>query len=416
MLPPTDSTLRREKFRDSIRRCGLLDPARTEIALASLAAGANTHDVAERLILDGDLTRFQAQKLLAGQWAGLILGKYRILAPLGRGGMGVVYLAKENNSASNLVRPLIALKVLSPKKSSEERVRDRFQREMAIGHFIPPHPHVARVFDTGEANGISFIAMEYAPGRTVKEIVAEDGPMPHGEAARVFAEIADALASIHTVGLIHRDIKPSNIIVTPSGSAKLIDFGFALHFDDELHRDRAILGGRGHILGSMDYIAPEQAADATDVSAVSDLYALGATLYFALSGCPPFPGGTAIQKIRWHRNDAPPPIRSIRPEIPVELAAVVSKLMAKQPEDRYAWGTQLAEVLGHWATLPVLTPQVRIATEPSTDDLVVAEPEEPSSESNPDTTVAIPVWTPLIVAAALAVFFLAGFLVQRLAR
>ncbi len=426
MASPPDLGTRLGEFLDTLRRSELL-PADRMDAIARLAAPADEPvQLAMRLVESGDLTRFQADKLLSGL-SGLIIGNYRILSPLGRGGMGVVYLARERQDSSNVVRPLLALKVLPPRKAEVDRVRDRFLREMALGKFIRPHPNVARPIDSGEQNGLLYIAMEYAPGRTVREIVLQDGALAAGDAARIFSEIADGLASLHGVGLIHRDLKPGNIIVTPGGSAKLIDFGFALHLGDELPRDPALVGGKGYILGSMDYIAPEQATDATDVSPRSDLYALGASMYFSLSGCPPFPGGTAIQKIKWHRNDSPPPLRTIRPDVPIELAAVVSKLMAKDPDDRFASAAHVATILKQWASPAVPHEDVKTSDdhELSTDDLwveadapddgstlVVSKPRRAATSSG----FRLPTWVPFAAGGAIALMFLLGFLLKSLLR
>lgn len=406
-----------EDFLDTLRRSDLLPRERAESVARNANAGADPRRIATGLVESGELTRFQADKLLAGL-SGLVIGKYRILAPLGRGGVGVVYLARENNHTPGIVRPLIALKVLPPRKAGVDRVRERFAREMEIGRFIPAHPHVTRMLDSGEQNGLLYLAMEYAPGRTLREIVMEDGAVSPGDAARIFAEIADGLAALHGVGVIHRDIKPGNIIVTPGGTAKLIDFGFALHLGDELPRDPALVGGRGYILGSMDYIAPEQATDATDVSPRSDLYALGATMYYALSGCPPFPGGTPLQKINWHRNDSPPPIRSLSPGLPVDLAAVVSKLMAKNPDDRFASAAHVATILRQWANVPEIKPSVRVTDdhEKSTDDLWVdaVEPDDGSAlvATNREPTIKLPHWAPFVAGGAVAAMFLLGFILR----
>ncbi|MBX3399462.1 MAG: serine/threonine protein kinase [Gemmataceae bacterium] len=425
MASPPDLGTRLGEFLDTLRRSELLPTDRMDAIARDTSPGEEPVQLAMRLVETGDLTRFQADKLLSGL-SGLVIGNYRILSPLGRGGMGVVYLARERQDSSNVVRPLIALKVLPPRKAGVDRVRDRFLREMALGQFIRQHPNVARPLDSGEQNGLLYIAMEYAPGRTVREIVLQDGALSAGDAARIFSEVADGLASLHGVGLIHRDLKPGNIIVTPGGTAKLIDFGFALHLGDELPRDPALVGGKGYILGSMDYIAPEQATDATDVSPRSDLYALGASMYFSLSGCPPFPGGTAIQKIKWHRNDSPPPLRSIRPDVPVELAAVVSKLMAKDPNDRFASAAHVATILKQWATpaAPIATVKTSDNHELSTDDLWVdaeapddgstLEEMKPSRRTGGKPTVRLPVWLPYILAAVIALMFLMGFLVKRL--
>jgi serine/threonine protein kinase len=358
--PTTPPSPTATTFALAVERSGLLPLGR----VAEVRADPRSPQaIAADLIAAGDLTVFQAQKLLAGQWYGLILGPYVILAPLGRGGMGIVYLARENRPAdTTTARPLIALKILPPRKAlAEPRTTARFLREMNLGYQVPAHPHIARVLHTGQAGDVNYIAMEYVPGDTLKAVVAEAGPLTVAHAARLFAQIADALSVAHAAGWIHRDLKPSNIMVTLASTAKLLDFGLAIRTGEVLPEDPAILGGPGYTLGTMDYIAPEQANNATAVTPASDLYALGCSLYFALAGCPPFPGGTAAEKIRRHRSDSPPPIRRLNPAVPIELARVVTRLMAKQPSDRYASADELRRDLLGWAketpiAIPVAEP------------------------------------------------------------
>lgn len=345
MIPTTETeSVRHSRFFDALTRSGLVTATALE-TLAETTATADEH--AERLVATGQLSRFQADKLLRGQWQGLLLGTYRILSPLGRGGMGIVYLAKSVSPlGSTTAKPLVALKILSPKKARDDsRTRIRFEREMAIGRIIPAHPHIATIFDTGEVKGVAFIAMEYVTGSTVKEVVEKNGPLSVSHAAQLFRDIAGALQVSHNAGLIHRDLKPSNVMIAADGSAKLLDFGFALRIGEPLPSDPTILGGPGYVLGTMDYIAPEQAIDSTAVTAQSDLYSLGATLYYALSGCPPFPGGTSSQKLRWHRTETPHPLRAICPGLPKPIADIVERLMSKRPEDRYADATEVYAVL-----------------------------------------------------------------------
>src|SRR5262249_36605421 len=157
------------------------------------------------------------------------------------------------------------------------------------------------------------------PGQSLRQAVVKGGPMTVADAVRVASDVATGLAYAHTRGLIHRDLKPSNIMVTPEGRAKILDLGLALLLDEALP-DASIVGGAGYILGTMDYIAPEQAADATNVGPWSDIYALGCSLYFALTGTPPFPGGTSKQKMRWHRTADALPLTEINPMVPAGLA------------------------------------------------------------------------------------------------
>ena len=160
--------------------------------------------------------------------------------------------------------------------------------------------------------------------------------MPVATAARIFSDVCAGLALAHMSGLIHRDLKPSNIMVTPEGRGKILDFGLAILMGEALPADPSIVGGQGYILGTMDYIAPEQAVDSTNVGPWSDLYAVGCSLYFALTGAPPFPGGSSKQKINWHKREDPPPVNMLNPTVPTEVAKLVEKLMAKKAEDRPA--------------------------------------------------------------------------------
>ncbi|MCS7271953.1 MAG: serine/threonine protein kinase, partial [Gemmataceae bacterium] len=153
-------------------------------------------------------------------------------------------------------------------------------------------------------------------------------------AIRFFADVAAGLHHLHERQLVHRDIKPANIMVTPEGAAKILDLGLALARDEPLPEDIRIAGGKGYIVGTMDYIAPEQARDATAVDHRADLYALGCTMYFALAGTPPFPGGSKKDKIRWQRLVEPLPLRQLNPAVPVPLAELIHQLMAKRPQQR----------------------------------------------------------------------------------
>ncbi len=306
----------------------------------------NPTDFANHLVAIGELTQYQAEKLLLGHWRGLALGPYRILCPLGRGGMGMVYLARSVTDA----HAIVALKVLPPQRATAEpRMLARFRREMDIGLTLPPHPHLTRTLEAGEVHGVHYLAMEYVPGRTVRQIVTAEGPLPIGAAARVFADVASGLGAAHAAGFIHRDLKPSNVIVTPAGRAKLLDFGFALIRGEKAPADPTVIGGPGYALGTMDYLAPEQAENPTTVGPAADLYSLGCSLYFAVTGSPPFPNGTPQDKIRWQRTATPAPVTQLNPRVPVEFAHLIDELMAKSPEARPASAVEVLKRLNAWA-------------------------------------------------------------------
>jgi serine/threonine protein kinase len=301
--------------------------------------------VAEHFIKGGKLTRFQAEKLLKGTASGLLLGPYQVLAPIGKGGMGAVFLARDSRD-----QLLYALKVLPPKKArSSERMLARFRREMDLSRRVA-HPHLARTHEVGVSGDVNYIAMEFIPGQNLYRLVLKNGPLAVPRAARLFAEVAAALDHAHAQGLIHRDLKPSNVMVTPNDHAKVLDLGLALsQGEDTRTARRDVVGGQGYVVGSMDYIAPEQTEDASRVDPRADVYGLGCTLYYALTGQPPFPGGTSREKILNHRSATALPITALNPAVPPEFAALAHRMMAKQPEARFPSAAAVRAALLPWA-------------------------------------------------------------------
>jgi serine/threonine protein kinase len=345
-MPPAAEPSPSQQFVRNIMRSGLLDQNELSAAVrgASSEVRHNPTALADFLVNSGKLSHFQAHKLLQGTWQGLVLGPYQVLAPLGRGGMGSVYLARDTRTMS-----LVALKVLPPKKAREgDRALARFKREMDLARKVS-HPNLTRTFDAGSIQGVYYIAMEYIPGQSLHRLVANDGPLPVASAARLFAEVAAGLGHAHRQGLIHRDLKPSNIMVTPNRHAKLLDLGLAIDVTEELPDDKAVVGGQGYILGTMDYIAPEQAEDSTKVSSRSDIYAMGCSLYYVLTGRPPFPGGTSVQKMQRHRNEMPERLGNLNPTVSDDFSVLVERMMAKSPADRPATAEEVRTELLTWA-------------------------------------------------------------------
>lgn len=336
-----------ESFLKALRASQLLTGPELDAARAAIRFDdiESAPALAAALIRHGALTTFQARKLLAGISRGLVVGNYRILAPLGKGGMGKVYLARDQRHEVP-----IALKVLPPHWArEEERLLMRFRREMDISKEVD-HTHLARAFEAGVIDDVHFIAMEYVPGKTLFRTVNATGPLAPDIAARVFAEAADGLAHAHERGLIHRDFKPSNLMITPAGHAKILDLGLALRAGEE--GDAAIIGGRGLVVGTMDYVPPEQTRDAQAVDERSDLYGLGATLFFALTGRPPFPGGTSRDKIQRQRNERPPRVEEYNYNVPEPLADLIDQLLMKEPSDRPASAVEVRKRLLRWAAPP----------------------------------------------------------------
>ena len=273
---------------------------------------------------------------------------YELLEVIGRGGMGVVYKARHSR-----LRRIVALKVLSPELASREDLQERFHREMeAVGRI--DHENVVAAQDAGEADGVTYLAMEYVPGRDLRTLVTQDGPMPPDEAVEAIVQAARGLACAHDLGFVHRDVKPSNLIRVVSdgdaasqatGTVKVLDLGLA-------RLESAAAGSgqtqAGHIVGTIDYMAPEQAVDFHDADARADLYALGCTLFFLLTGRVPFPAEKSLQTLLAHRTDPRPDPRPVRAKtlfgkeptsrdaIPAGLVAVLHRMMAIDPADRPA--------------------------------------------------------------------------------
>jgi serine/threonine protein kinase len=388
--PPSATPPTVEGFLRTVLRSGLLDREALQTLLRTMPLDrrSDPEAVAEHLVRAGRLTRFQSRKLLAGTALGLVLGPFQVLAPIARGGMGMVYLARDTRG-----QLLVALKVLSPRKArEEERLLARFRREMEMCQRVS-HPHLAWTYEVGVWHGVYYIAMEYIPGRSLFRVVHDEQRLPVPRASRLFAEVCLALDHAHNQGLIHRDLKPSNIIVTPNDHAKVLDLGLAL-MEGEINGQREVIGGEGYIVGTMDYVAPEQTADASRVDARCDVYALGCTLYFALTGRPPFPGGTSRDKIQRHRTDEPAPIPQLNPDVPPAFVGLVRRMMAKDPDQRMPSAAAVRHELLTWADkgpgLPLDCPDdtgyeeavaMLEAEEPSSDQIVaevVPAEEEPS--------------------------------------
>lgn len=259
--------------------------------------------------------------------AGVRIGHFTIQRRIGVGGMGSVFLATDEQLRRN-----IALKILAPSLSVDASSVQRFQNEARAAARLD-HDNIARVFYYGEDAGLHYIAYEYIAGSNLRDVIRLKGKLDPAEAVNYTMQLAAALSHTSAVGVVHRDIKPSNILITPQRRAKLVDLGLARR---ESHEASAELTVAGTTLGTFDYISPEQAKDPRNVDVRSDIYSLGCTLYHMLTGEPPYPEGTVLQKLLDHQGkDAPDPARKNRRVSP-ELSAVVRRMMASEPRRRYA--------------------------------------------------------------------------------
>jgi serine/threonine-protein kinase len=268
--------------------------------------------------------------------AGDLIGTFLLEESIGVGGMGAVYRARD----TQLDRE-VALKLLPPDQTGDPEIVQRFYQEGRSAAQLD-HENIARVYSIGQDGLNHFIAFEFIEGTTVRRRVDESGPLPVSKSVDITLQIAQALVHAAGRGVVHRDIKPSNIILTPQGRAKLVDMGLARRFEREVDHG---LTQSGMTLGTFDYISPEQARDPRDVDVRSDLYSLGCTLFHMLTGRPPFPGGTVLQKLLQHQEEPPPDVRSLNPAVPAELTRIIAKLMAKDRDRRYQSPEQLVRDL-----------------------------------------------------------------------
>jgi eukaryotic-like serine/threonine-protein kinase len=285
------------------------------------------------------LTPFQSDRLREGLGDGLVLNHYRLLDVLGRGGMGTVYRAEHVH-----LRRQVAIKVMTRTVGGNARLLHRFYAEARAVAKLQ-HPNIVACFDAGRVNSAGtgaardYFVMELIPGQDLYGLVREKGPLSTRRACEIFRQVADALGEAHRLRLIHRDIKPGNILVTPDWQAKVLDFGLARLPSGNVTEP-------GTVLGTIGYMAPEQARDPSGVDARADLFSLGATMYWALTGREPYPEtGNPVHDFHRRLTARPDPVRQVRPEVPTELSDLVSRLMHTNPEERYPSARAVASAL-----------------------------------------------------------------------
>ncbi len=338
-----------------LQKSNLVEETRFRACVERLrAAGplpADPSKLAGLLVRDAVITFFQAEQLLQGKYKRFSLGKYKVLEKLGAGGMGTVFLCEHT-----LMRCRRAVKVLPVPKSEDRASLERFRREGRAAGALD-HPNIVRAYDIDQDDNLHFLVMEWVDGTNLQDLVKKFGPLDPVRAAHYVYAAAAGLQYAHERGLIHRDIKPGNVLIDRSGVVKILDLGLARithDTDDQLTRQND-----ENVLGTADYLAPEQALDSHTVDIRADIYSLGATFYFLLSGSPPFPEGSVAQKLIWHQNRVPRPLKALRPDAPDELVAVIDKMMAKDQDKRYQTPAEVLQALAGWVLTPIPPPAER---------------------------------------------------------
>jgi response regulator RpfG family c-di-GMP phosphodiesterase len=341
-----------DEFLNSLESSRLLGPDELESFLHKHPElrDQDTPALVESLVEHGLLSDYQASRLLAGRTFGLAIGNYRVIDRLGVGGMGVVYKAEHVH-----MKRTVALKILFLEDDQNPVFLERFRSEMEAMAVLR-HPNIALAFDAGEvtvphapSRVLRYLVMEFVPGQNLQQLVEEHGPLSIVQACSFVRQAAFGLRHAHEHGLVHRDIKPSNLLVTPQGQIKVLDFGLA-----RLCRRRCT--DAHTMLGTVDYMAPEQARDARSVDIRADIYGLGGILYWLLTGERPFPGDrSVVEELLARQHEMPVPLRTRRSDVPLELEAIVCQMMARDPSDRYPTPLALITALNAFLDLDAST-------------------------------------------------------------
>ncbi|WP_339734073.1 FHA domain-containing serine/threonine-protein kinase [uncultured Gimesia sp.] len=335
-----------ESFLDLLQESKLLsaEEVRALVDKFKLEELDSPKQVAQKLVTEKVLTRYQGERLLTGRTRGFFIDRYKVLEVLGFGGMGSLYLAEDVETAAP-----VALKVLNEKCRNDAGMLTRLKLEATAGARLH-HPHVVRTINYDDTGAICYIAMEFIKGISLLELVLlRQKSLPTPQVCDVILQAALGLHNAHQAEIIHRDLKPENLIIDSQGLVKVLDFGLALLKDNpEAEFSLAMIFGHGCV-GTPEYIAPEQSKDGQSVDARTDVYSLGCTMYLLLTGKLPFPKGTAAQKIQAHCEQTPRPISEIAPKVPREVIAIVEKMMAKQPKDRFQSMKDVAAALEPYA-------------------------------------------------------------------
>lgn len=340
------SNVTSERFIELAGRSQLIHPTQFESAVADLRAengGELPEDVdkvADYFVSRGYITTWHREKILQGKYKGFFLSKYKLLGHLGTGGMSSVYLAEHT-----VMQRKVAIKVLPRNRVKDSSYLGRFHLEAQAAAQLD-HPNIVRAFDVDNEGDTHYIVMEYVPGCDLQILVRDKGPLDVETAADYIAQAAEALEHAHQRGLIHRDIKPANLLLDNTGVVKVLDMGLARFTRDDA--TSLTIANQESVLGTADYLSPEQAVNSHKVDGRADLYSLGCSLYFLLAGHPPFPEGSLAQRIAKHQTVAPEKLRKLRPNVPASLAKICEKLMMKKPEQRYQSAKEAAEALRHW--------------------------------------------------------------------
>jgi serine/threonine protein kinase len=337
-----------QQLLDLVRQSGLVEAERLNLFLRqSGALPADSGKMSDLLIQAGLVTIFQAEQLLKGKRRGFSIAHYDVLERLAAASNCCVYLCER----ADLDR-LFAVRVLL--RSADETSRERLLRKARAMASLD-HPAFPRVYEIGEDAGYCYVVMEYVRGKTLTEIIEATGPLVISRAVHYIAAAACGLQALHDRNLVHRNMKPKHLMLNHEGAIKIIGLGLVTVPRDregEVETD----GSSPIFLGTPQFTSPEQSVDSRNVDTRTDLYSLGATFYYLLTGHAPVGRGTLAEMLTWQQTQQPEPIRSVRPELPGELEAIVARMMAKDRDHRYQSAREVAEALLPWTQIAIAPP------------------------------------------------------------
>ncbi len=341
-MPPPVAT---NDLLELLEKSQLLSESQINDAVQRLELPSDTapNDLAEALVHSGDITRFQADRLLEGRHRGFFIGHYRCDHILGTGGMGWLYLATDVDSGNQ-----VAVKMLPKRLEGDPGMVARFELEAKAGLLLN-HPNIVRTFEHKRTEGVYgdvyYVVMEVVQGISLEELIVRNGPLPWPSACELIRQTAAGLQHAHDNGTIHRDIKPANLLVDTNGHLKIADFGLS-KIESEADDEFSLQMIFGHdCLGTADYIAPEQTLDSNTVDGRADLYSLGCTFYATLTGKLPFPLKTTKQKLEAQRTRKPRPVTGFVEDLPPEVTAILEKMISKRPETRFQQAHDICQAL-----------------------------------------------------------------------
>jgi serine/threonine protein kinase len=373
-----------DEFVRSLLKLGLVTSTELERFAADSAEGVL--GLSRALVNVGKLTPYQAAAIYQKKARGLLIGNYLILDKLGQGGMGVVFKARHRTSGR-----VGALKILPPSFARDKDAVSRFRREIEAAGRLN-HPNVVAAIDSDEDRGVHFLVMDYVSGRDLDRVVRDRGPMPVSQAVDCLIQAARGLEAAHAQGIIHRDIKPGNLILDTAGAVRVLDLGLARIVDASNPFNKTAAGRltqSGMYMGTVDFMAPEQAEDAHRVDHRADIYSLGCTLHFLMTGREPFPADTVLKRLLAHMERDAPSLRTGRTDVPMALESCYQKMMAKRPDDRPRSMTEVIAFL-QASKLPADDVAGRIAPPPKSRPELMVFNEAPLKRASPPRPKAEP--------------------------